>query len=63
MHTYSKDEFGLWCVYKWSTYEASSVLAGLPRKQFVEMYETREELLSDFPDALENVEFIVPCAP
>ena len=38
-------------VYGWSTYGRSSVLAGQPRKQFIDAFPTAEEAKAAFPDA------------
>jgi hypothetical protein len=40
-----------WNVYGWSTYGPSSVLAGQPRKVFLESYETSEEVERNYPGA------------
>ena len=37
--------------YGWSTYERNSVLAGQPKKQWLESYDTEEDARKDYPDA------------
>ena len=38
-----------WNVYGWSVYDKNSVLAGQPRKVFLESYETSEEIERNYP--------------
>jgi hypothetical protein len=38
-----------WNVYGWSVYDKNSVLAGQPRKVFLESYETSEEVERNYP--------------
>jgi len=48
--TMTQDEvYDSWNVYGWSTYEPNSVLAGQPKKVFLESYETPEEAERNYP--------------
>jgi len=38
-------------VYGWGTYEKSSVLAGQPKKVFIDAFETLEAAQAKYPDA------------
>ena len=47
-YTMTQDD-DYWNVYGWSVYESSSVLAGQPRKMFLESCETLEEVKKNYP--------------
>jgi hypothetical protein len=47
-------------VYGWSTYPASSVLAGQPRKVWIEHYDTEEEARAAYPDAAGSHRLLEP---
>ena len=40
-----------WCVYGWSTYPESSVLAGQPMKRFLDSFDSKEEAIKAYPQA------------
>lgn len=42
---------GSWVVHEWDEYPSHSVLAGQPRKTFVDMFDTQEEALEAYPQA------------
>jgi hypothetical protein len=46
--TYSHDEYG---VYRYSTYEEGSVLAGQEKRTFLDGFETLEEAQAAYPEA------------
>ena len=50
----------VWVVYGWGTYPRTSVLAGQPMKQFIDSFDTREEVAERFPEAVDSSKWLDP---
>lgn len=50
-YSYEQKPLNGWCAYGWNEYPRGSVLAGQPRKCFLESFESLEALLAKYPDA------------
>jgi hypothetical protein len=50
-YTYEQKRLNGWVVYGWGTYSSGSVLAGQPKKQFLDSFDTEDEARAAYPDA------------
>lgn len=59
-YTISEDNYGNFTVFGWDTFPTHSVLAGQPRKNFIDQYDRAEEAQEEYPDADFSNEWIDP---
>lgn len=58
--TYEASGRGDFNVHGWGTYDRNSVLAGQPKKQFIDTLDTIEEIEANYPDATGSNKFMQP---